>query len=319
MNNKPLLSIIIPTYNNCLYIKNCLDNIKNQSFSDFEVIIINDGSTDNTLELITPYSLEDNRFKLLNQINSGQGVARNLGLKQAVGKYIMFIDSDDYLANNHALEIIINNIQNLDTDILLFGYKKLYNKNICLPQKKHNLILERNVINTIPEKQQLLLQKGIGVPWNKIYKRDFIINNKINFAENLKFEDALFYFLCIVYAKNIGFCNQLLYIYRKHNTSTMRNKYNLNIDLIKIYQLIINNLKNNQLFDLYEDSIILRVAPALKKQFKKTPIKYKHQFFEQLKLFKQQLNLTKPNLQQYSAIKLLKNNNFITFLIKSYI
>ena len=95
---QPKVSVIIPIYNTALYLSEALDSICNQTLKEIEIILVNDGSTDNSLEIIREYSLRDNRITYFSQPNQGQGVARNLGLSHAVGKYIYFMDSDDILS-----------------------------------------------------------------------------------------------------------------------------------------------------------------------------------------------------------------------------
>ena len=94
------LSVIVPVYNTEKYLRECLDSIINQTFRDIEIICVNDGSTDKSLEILKEYALKDNRIKVITQGNKGQSVARNIGLNNASGKYITFIDSDDYLDFN---------------------------------------------------------------------------------------------------------------------------------------------------------------------------------------------------------------------------
>ena len=119
--NNVKISIIIPVYNVEKYLNQCLDSILNQDFDDFEVICVNDGSTDYSLNILNDYAERDSRVKVISQINKGQGNARNTGLKYAEGKYIMFIDSDDYISEGSIKKIYFNALSN-DSDIVIFEF-----------------------------------------------------------------------------------------------------------------------------------------------------------------------------------------------------
>jgi glycosyltransferase involved in cell wall biosynthesis len=161
-------SIIIPNYNCDKYIKECLDSIFNQTFKDYEVIVIDDGSTDNSLEVIKNYNV-----KLLHTNRKYAGGARNKGLIEAKGEYIIFLDSDDFLYDNQVLERLNNKIT--DEDIIYLGF---YN------EKYHKAIYSKKM----SKEERISNDKWIGCP-SKCWKRDFI---KWNFPENMMLEDVYF-------------------------------------------------------------------------------------------------------------------------------
>ena len=131
--NEPLISIIIPVYNVEKYIRKCLDSVLNQTYKNIEIIIINDGSTDNTYSICIEYKKSDSRIKLFTQENSGQGVARNLGLQHAQGTYIGFVDGDDYI-DPDMYEIMINQAEKLSAELVICGL--YYNNNITIKKSK---------------------------------------------------------------------------------------------------------------------------------------------------------------------------------------
>ena len=110
---RPLISIIIPAYNAEVYLKECLESIKNQSYSNFEVLIVDDGSLDNTSKISKQYEKEDNRFKYLYQDNAGPSVARNTGIKQSKGEYIWFVDADDWIEKD-SLQVFVAVLKEYD-------------------------------------------------------------------------------------------------------------------------------------------------------------------------------------------------------------
>ena len=122
MNNSKI-SIIIPVYNVEQYLGECLNSVVNQTLKDIEIICVNDGSTDNSLSILKEYASRDERIKIIDKENEGQGYARKVGLDNASGEFILFCDSDDKFEPNNAFEKLIDKAQNLNVDILLFGVK----------------------------------------------------------------------------------------------------------------------------------------------------------------------------------------------------
>lgn len=209
------LSIIVTVFNLESYIHDCLESIFKQGFSDYEVIIVNDGSTDNSKSVINGFfSLinMDDRYHLVNTSNSGVASARNLALSICKGEYIMFIDGDDYITAD-CLSVAMRSID--DFDILVFNYSK---------------VSEGKVINSVDYKAEDLQKKNhynLAIeaielepnPWGKLYRRN--VFNNVKYPEGLFFEDyAVFYKL--FYLKRVKFINDALYFYRIRQGSIMR-------------------------------------------------------------------------------------------------
>ena len=119
------ISVIIPVYNVEKYLSECLDSIVNQTLKEIEIICVNDGSTDNSLSILKEYAFKDNRIKIINKENEGQGYARKVGLDSATGKYILFCDSDDYYAELTAFEKLYNCAEDKETDLVTFDFFRL--------------------------------------------------------------------------------------------------------------------------------------------------------------------------------------------------
>lgn len=168
------VSIIVPIYNSSNYIKTCIDSILNQTYNKFELILIDDGSTDNSLEIINSYN--DSRIKVITQTNHGVSYTRNYGIDLASGKYIMFIDNDDYIDKDY-IETYINSIQENDDDIVIGGYRRVNSKGKVLFSK------------TMKNKTHKFIQLA---PWGKLYKRSFLKQNKLKFLEYGLGEDVYF-------------------------------------------------------------------------------------------------------------------------------
>lgn len=221
-------SIIIPVYNVEKYLDDCLSSILNQTYKNYEVILINDGSSDNSSLICKKYCDLSKSFKLIEQVNGGVSSARNNGIRNASGDYLLFIDSDDYIDNN-SLEIIDNYI--CDNDLLIFGYEKVF-MNKSIKRLDDSMISDFNTI-----KQKIITSCLGGFLCNKVYKRDIIINNNLYLDDNMYYcEDLLFN---INYLK---FCNKSLYLgidlykYRMRKSGASMSFYKAkNVSIFKAY------------------------------------------------------------------------------------
>ena len=186
MNNTKI-SIIIPVYNVEKYLERCLNSIVNQTLYDLEIICINDGSPDNSLEILERYSKQDKRIKIINQENSGLSVARNTGMEIAVGEYIGFVDSDDWVDSNF-YENLYNSAKKYNTDIAVAS--------VLRERKKYSSYrIKYNNEKVYTEKSEIFNAcdcPNICYVWNKIYKTEFFKSQNLKFQEGMFFEDILF-------------------------------------------------------------------------------------------------------------------------------
>ncbi len=194
----PMISIIIPIYNAEKYISTCLGSILSQTLYNIEIICVNDGSTDNSLEILEEYQKKDSRIVILNQENQGVSVARNYGISKATAEYIMFMDADDTI-KKITCEKLYNYINNTDIDIVQFQHVNivLNNKFKLFPYKK-----------SIKKAYNVLSNLKISFPkndyifcWDRLYRKNFIENNGIKFPLGQKFAED-FIFVALLYSKN---------------------------------------------------------------------------------------------------------------------
>jgi len=235
-NRTKKVSVIIPVYNVEDYLKEALDSLCNQTHTNFEAICINDGSTDNSLNILNEYSNKDNRFKVITQENLGQGIARNKAIDMATGDYIFFLDPDDWIDNN-TFEILIDKInQHDDIDFIQFDYineRGNFGKNKITKFKKSykkglNFSLENNEIyNWHYFKKIRLGSFGLAI-WNRLYTTKFIKENNIKLAPNKHGEDHIFSFKSIFSAKKILYVEKALYHYRMRIGSAVNKASNDN-------------------------------------------------------------------------------------------
>lgn len=229
----PLVSVIVPVYNTSMYLKKCLDSLVSQTLSNIEIIVINDGSTDNSEEIIKSYS--DSRIVYIKKKNEGIGKTRNLGIQQAHGEYLMFIDSDDYIALN-CIERFYNKASLSDCDIVISNYYEDKNGYI------KDIIIESFDDTSLKIDPLLITKINLG-PCNKIYRRNLFNDKNIRFNEELKYEDVPFVCRALLSSTKIGKINECLsyYVIHENSETTTRNKKIF--DILEIVNIIISDMK----------------------------------------------------------------------------
>jgi len=248
--DKCLLSIIVPVYNTSQYLIRCLNSLINQSLTDSEIIIINDGSTDQSDEIIKQYLTHSNIKYVKLEKNMGLGYARNLGVERSSGKYIAFVDSDDWVDLDF-FKILTNTIIKDRADIVVGGVKNEWN-NINSTSLRYDYVYP----NIISANQALdLLTKSTNnnyfispVVWNKIYKRELLSSNQLRFIDNSYWEDDIFSFKAISYARNISLVPNIYYHYYQRDSSIMNSISKKHIDdLLMSFKQLKSSIINNNL------------------------------------------------------------------------
>lgn len=224
----PDISIIVPIYKVGKYIRTCLESLINQTKKELEFILVNDGSPDKEGLIIEEY--KDKRIKYYNNKHQGLGKTRNYGIEKSTGKYIMFLDSDDCLELN-ACELLYNYITSANLDVVVFDTTKKYSKN-----EEKDLIPQFNEAS-LKTDPKLLNIINLG-PCNKIYKSSLIKDNKIKFAEDLKYEDVPFVVMALDKAEKIGKLDKCLYNYIIHGNSETTVRDERVFDILKIIEII---------------------------------------------------------------------------------
>lgn len=207
-----LVSIIIPIYNVEKYLDECIDSIVNQSYRNIEILLVNDGSTDSSYEICMRWSKIDDRIRVLSQINQGQGVARNYGVKEAKGEWIAFVDSDDWVARDY-IKLMMEAINRENADMAKCNFTQIRVKS---GDKKTT-----NFYQTIgvERDKEYIFAESASIIWNLIIKKNLIVNNAIE-QPNCKGQDcAVGLMICLV-AKKIAYVNEALYFYRKERTGS---------------------------------------------------------------------------------------------------
>lgn len=216
-----LISIIVPVYNSEKTLDILFSSIIEQTYDYFEVLLINDGSTDNSLDMCKRIAQLDKRFYVFSQKNSGVSASRNLGIENSKGEFISFIDADDYIEDDF-LEQMLGSVKKDHTDMAICNYKIFNQENNSIFQKSKGL---SNIIDSGSIIDAILLSKNFyrGFSWNKLFKRKIINDIALKFDTNLTIlEDMDFVISYIVRIKRISLIDNTLYNYRQHESSATK-------------------------------------------------------------------------------------------------
>ncbi len=252
-----VISIIIPVYNVAKYLPQCLDNIVHQTFSNFEVICVNDGSTDDSLAILETYAKQDQRFVILNQVNQGQGVARNEALKVASGKYVVFVDPDDYI-ELETLERLVQKFTETQAEIIHFDFMTFDHVKARLnffkkqARKQLHCKIQANSFYSWQDfKTNNRFFNFFLAVWNKAYLRAFLLQKMIQFAPSKVGEDQLFSISSLLLAKKIYYLNEVFYHYRQRDGSSVNKTSDDNFCVFQNIELLKNFLTHNHLFEMF--------------------------------------------------------------------
>lgn len=253
-SHKPSISIIVPIWNTEKYLYRCLSSLVSQSMKDIEIICVNDGSTDGSLDIIKDFARNDPRIKIVSQKNKGVATARNIGLRNANAKYIMWCDSDDEYTPNMCRKMF-DAIEKQKVDMVVCAINVI-NDNV-----------DSKLVGDIEEYVRLKFSGKQSVNWNlivhtdvslpsKIMKKSLIDKYDMHFPAGLHFEDAYFFDQYFTASKKVYYMDERLYNYHRNNDSIMSRSFkktNVSLDYIKIIPKTYDYLKKNNLFDGYND------------------------------------------------------------------
>lgn len=291
------VSVVVPVYNVEDYLEECLDSIANQTLDDIEIICINDGSTDNSLEILKEYAKKDNRLTVISQENAGHAAATNRGMDLAKGEYLFLMDSDDILKLN-AFEDTVKVADEKDVDFVLFqaiNYNmdtKEYLEQDSYSMNKLADFVGDGVFNWRDIKKFLF--KISVTPWSKLYRRDFVENCGARFPEGLIFDDNIFFWDVLFSAKKITFLRKYLFVRRWHSASSTKAGDMRFLDTFEIYKLIWQCFRKHGVFEEFKKELynrrvriayyrLFRIKPELRKlfltEFKKNIDELKHEDF----------------------------------------
>lgn len=305
----PLISVIIPIYNVEKYLNKCVDSVLSQSFQDIEVILVDDGSPDQCPKICDEYEQKDKRVKVIHKENGGLSDARNAGIKLAVGKFVMFLDSDDFWEGTESLEKCISILEKQpDLELLFFDALRYYeNENKKVFGDK---LLDRNKIKDKSKAEVLEYLIEIDdvrvSACTKILNREFLLKNNLFFKKGILSEDIEWFLRVILYCNSFDYINLPFYIYRKKREGSITNtigKKNI-IDILTTIKIANNRIetikisskfgKNYKSYLAYQYSIVMGFYSMLNNLEKK---ELKAYFLE---------NLSILQFDKYKKTKLIK-------------
>lgn len=327
----PLVSVIVPVYKVEYVVKNCIESILNQIFTDFELILVDDGSPDNSGKICDEYAKKDDRVIVIHKENGGVSSARNVGIDRAKGKYICFVDSDDYVSKDY-LKTLIDVEENNNADNIWCYFKTVdkYSEKIDRKEVSSGPNIEKYTVKDIMTLHEKWLDAG---PVCKLYILDIIKENNLKFDESLSLgEDLIFNFVYLDYTnKNIIVINKELYFYLQNNENSLSKKYYQ--DMFEIYKKINSvmyqylnkwNCDNIQ-FEKYYNACFFKYEVVLKNTFsrqsdvtKKGKIKINNNILKSKEFTTAFHNMSyRPNIL-YKIAYLCKNYRIVRLLDKLF-
>ena len=251
------ISIVIPVYNIEKYLEKCLDSLINQTFKDFEIICVNDGSKDSSLEILNEYAKKDSRFKIITQENGGSGSARNNGLSHAQGKYVQFLDGDDYF-ESEMLEKLYNLAETHKADVAVCSSRKVDDDGNITETRNPNspLNLSKIILNkpfNYKDFPDDIFSLTGTAPWNKLYLRELLIKNNLTFPKLTGPDDLCFVHMAIVCAEKIVAIDDEFINYRYNRVGSVQSyRANHTIDIIKAFLYIKGFLEKRGIYEVLE-------------------------------------------------------------------
>lgn len=304
MNKK--ISVIVPVYNAQETIEKCINSILLQTYTNLEVIIVNDGSQDNSNEICEKIASTDKRIRYYSKNNTGVSDTRNFGLKESKGDYIAFVDSDDFL-NKDMYEVMINEIQ--DSDILICNYS-LFNKEYQKIEKKS--FFNNSSYSSLSEMIKNIdgndMNRYFNPPWNKLINRNLINKNLIRFDDNLSLgEDLIFNLTVMKDAKKIKTINKKLYNYMLTSNGLNQKKRNLDKYMNNSIYLINELLKISQQVEGLDNILVNEIRNILLTMANNYEEKDFNKFLQ---------NISKKAIDTINYKNLNKKNKFVSILLK---
>lgn len=294
-HNGAMVSVIIPVYNVEKYLAQCLDSVINQTLRDIEIICVNDGSTDGSLEILKQYAARDNRIKIINQSNQGLSCSRNNALKIATGEYIDFLDSDDWLDAN-ALEILYTQAKLYDLDMLSFSGTNFNDgSDVMIPNVYWNFTYLPQGFNkdvfSVKDCWAFLPKMAVSSCLT-MYSADFISRNKLTFPDGLCYEDNIFFTKAIINAQRCGIIENKLYRRRIHGASITQNWMRNFSDWLEIVAMVLKYLKSVGIPRKVLDEMAMARCSDIKNKYNRLPVTERlqysrrvHALFKKYKLY----------------------------------
>lgn len=253
------VSIIIPVYNANQFLRACLETVANQTLKNIEVICVNDGSEDTSLSILREFEQKDSRFHVIDKENTGAGDCRNIGLKAAKGEYVLFLDADDKF-DAQLCDKAYFKAKTDHADICFFGATRFNMENKKM--EPMNWVLRKELLpKATPFKKEdlgnKLFQMTSGCPWSKLFRREFVLEHKLQFMNLQNANDLYFVRTAMALAENMTYINESLVTYRfAAGTNTQSSKHKAPLEFYKAYKALKDKLLEEKVYDALEQSFV---------------------------------------------------------------
>ena len=292
-----MISVIVPVYNVEKYLEECLDSIQNQIYTDIEVILVNDGSTDNSEVICEKYCEQDNRFKLINQKNQGQSVARNNGVASSTGEFIAFVDSDDIIKSNYLEELM--RYMSEEVDIVESKFSVLKNEFLAEMLGGSTILFEGNSQEAVKIFPNHVLSVN---PVTKLYRRSIV--EAVPYLEGLIFEDIYSGIGMLKYIRKIIKIDYVGYYYRQHQSSTMHRTFTeKNLDVFIVSDKLIELYSDREELIPYIASFLVHVATMHYQDYMRKGNPYAKVYNQKLEEY---VTLTKKNPELAKKTRMIR-------------
>ena len=280
------ISVVIPAYNAVAYLDEAINSIINQSFTDLEIICVDDGSTDNTLDVLQSYASKDDRIQVYHQENQGHDGAIDTGISKAKGKYIYLMDADDILDLN-ALEELYDIMEEKDLDFVIFKAISYYQdtgeyveENYYTMSRLHECVGD-----------SVFYWKDIGdvifsicvTPWSKLYRADLIKKCRKDYSGGLIYHDNILFFKMLFNSKRAYFNDKFLFTHRIYSSSTVHAHNERSVDIIRTYNLIVKTFMDYGHFEEFKEGLYNRKVSACNYRYDLINDEFKEFFFSEMK------------------------------------
>lgn len=328
---KPVISVIVPVYNVENYLAKCLDSILCQTFSNIEIICVNDGSTDSSRKILEEYKHKDSRIKIVDKKNGGLSSARNAGMKVATGEFYSFIDSDDWI-DITMLEKLYNNMLEHESDIAICAVHQFDETNQKIDDSNPYYTLEYfdktfdnrafSYVNTKP-----FIMDVCVMAWNKLYRRSLIEKCQAEFPDGLIFEDGPFFFTIFFKTQKVSIVRDFLYYYRINRKNSIIQKAGKKfLNVIDVAEIMYNKIKDISDFEDFKYTFFRKKVEDFIYRFEHLNPKYKTAFAKKLAKDSSLVNeeLFPPNIVRgkfrynYFLFKNLKTGNILYYEFQKY-
>ncbi len=249
----PKVSVVIPVYNVEEYLHDCLDSILDANATDFEVVAVNDGSTDKSGQILDIYAAKDARVRVIHKQNEGNSIARNTGFEQSTGEYILFVDSDDMIVPD-TIPLSVQAIERSGADVVLFDFQHIAQDG--RPGSVFSSMEEPTFQNRMLDDRFEVTMLIQASPWCKLYSRAFLEDHKLRFTPDLWFEDLLFCLQMVACRPQIYYLPQSFYLYRQRAKSITKSIASpRNHEIISVFEKAIEYYEEKDLYTVCADLI----------------------------------------------------------------